>query len=237
MAGLGRTAAGAALIVIQAVAIGFGANAISSHGLPLTRRPLRETHRLAARQEVFRTPPDTSRQVAKAGNEPALAVPNSTAPVAVSKPATEPKSVPAKAPAPGPATTPKPTQTRTKPKPAPAAKKVEALFTSLTDAEALWRNKAALFVDARNREDYDLEHIAGAVSLTEGDFDKLYNGALGAVAKGRTIVTYCSDPECETAIKLADALVERGHTHVLILLEGLPGWKQAGYETDKQANP
>jgi len=115
-----------------------------------------------------------------------------------------------------------------------SAKRIGALFTTLPDAKALFDRKAAIFIDARHSEDYDLEHIPGAVSLFVEDLDKLYEGALGAVPKDRTLVTYCSDPQCGTATKLADALAARGYTRVLILLEGLPGWKGAGYPTEKE---
>lgn len=115
--------------------------------------------------------------------------------------------------------------------------KVEALFTTLEDARSLYERGDTVFVDARHREDFDVEHIAGARSVFVGDVDRLYEGALGDLPKGRTIVTYCSDPECGTAIELADALVARGHTRVFILLEGMPGWKDAGYPTESGGAP
>ena len=46
------------------------------------------------------------------------------------------------------------------------------------------------------------------------------------------VVTYCSDPECTSAIELADGLVARGHKRTVILLDGLPGWNEAGYQTE-----
>jgi rhodanese-related sulfurtransferase len=109
--------------------------------------------------------------------------------------------------------------------------KAEALFTTLADAKSFYDQKTATFIDARPIEDYEAEHIPGAISLYYDRVDSLYEHALGSVPKDRLIVTYCSDIECESATKLADSLVARGHKRVVILLEGLPGWKEAGYDT------
>ncbi len=108
-------------------------------------------------------------------------------------------------------------------------RRVQALFTTLKDAKAWFDKGSAIFVDTRFREDYEAGHIQGALSLCFEQLDELYDQVLGQVSKDRLIVTYCSDPECASAVKLADALVARGHTRVVILLEGLPGWMGAGY--------
>lgn len=241
MTNLGRTAARAALIVIQATVIGFAANAVSPHRLPWIRIPLKATHRIAAWHEVLAVQPSKTitlkpKVVANPPVEDA-AENAATRPVQVAKsvnPPVIPRTSPSTMKMPSLKTTIPPkiqptavlaTKLVTKPK------KIEALFTTLPDAKALFDRKTALFIDAREKEDYDLEHIQGAQSLCAEDLDKLYDGVLGKTAKDQVIVTYCSDPQCDTAIKLADALVARGHTHVFILLEGLPGWKDAGYPT------
>jgi len=239
MKDLRRILIGAALIVVQAIAIGFAANAINPHGLPLIRKPLRETHRMASKQEVMPTKPAP---VAAVGEKKAETKPTPSVDIKseAQKSAEQPETpvVASKEKAVPPQVKPaKPTiaanSTEVKPKVKPKAKKIMALFTNLADSKMLWDKKAAIFMDARHKEDYDAEHIEGALSLYLDELDKQYDGALGAISKDKTLVTYCSDPQCETAIKLADALVAKGHTHVLILLEGLPGWRDAGYPTTK----
>jgi len=231
---LRRIIAGAVLIVVQAAAIGLAANALNPQRLPWVRVPLKDTRRLATTQEVVPTSPD--------------AIPPDKSSISVPAPlpgnAVEPVLPPKSAPTPDAAEAPKPVQPNSAAKPpAPSSepsrtpqpvvkpKKVEALFTTLCDAKALFDRKAAVFVDTRHKEDYGFEHVLGARSLFVEDLDKLYESVLGSIPKDRTIVTYCSDAQCETAIKLADALVARGHTRVFILMEGLPGWKEAGYPT------
>jgi rhodanese-related sulfurtransferase len=245
--------------VVQAAAIGLGANAVNPKGLPWIRVPLRETHRVATAEEV--RPSSPVRPAARPVEPAPVAVP---APLKVARPPAA-TPVPDAIPEPAPATVtvpppapivkavpvpssklaPKPAAKNVahlsppvKPSPAaPAAVKHEALFTSLTDAKALFDAKDAVFVDARHQADYEAEHIAGARDLFVDEVGTLYEGALGGVPKNRTIVTYCSDPRCDAAIKLADALVARGHTRVFILLEGIPGWRDAGYPTAKGGTP
>lgn len=234
---VGKTVFGAILIVAQGAAVGLAMNALSPRPLPWVRVPLRETHKVADSRHVLGASPSRPK-----GAKPAAVTSASDSQSNVPLPA-----IPAAAPVAAPKVTDKPeAAASTKPAPANRAqsgeqakapttppKRFEALFTTLEDAKALFDGKAAIFVDARHKEDYDLEHVPGAVSLFSDDLDRLYDSALGTVPKDRTIVTYCSDPQCETAIKLADALVSRGHTRVFILLEGLPGWKDAGYPTEK----
>lgn len=213
-------------MVALAVVLGFAFNAMNPHGLPLIRKPLRETRRFAAKSSLAR-PISENQPVADA--QP-LHEPISKTIVAVSKPVTR-KSQPVAS-----------VHKNIVPKPAakkpagPLKKTVQALFTTLDDAKVLFDNKSAIFIDARPEEDYEAEHITRAISLFVDDLNGLYRKTLGNVPSNKTIVTYCSDPECDGAIRLADALVAKGHTHVVILLDGLPGWKDAGYPTEVGPN-
>ncbi len=104
----------------------------------------------------------------------------------------------------------------------------EAPFTTLKEAKALFKGGSALFVDARALEDYEAGHIRGAVSLYYDDVDQLYPGTIGRLPKTVSIVVYCSEPDCESAVRVGDRLLAMGHRRTMILLEGLPGWKNAG---------
>ncbi len=107
----------------------------------------------------------------------------------------------------------------------------EAPFTTLKEAKTLFKDGSALFVDARAIEDYEAGHIRGAVSLYYDDVDTLYSAAIGRLPKTVPIVVYCSEPDCESAVRVGDRLMAMGHRHTMILLEGLPGWKNAGLPT------
>jgi rhodanese-related sulfurtransferase len=254
-------------MVLQAVVIGLAANAVNPNRLPWVRAPLEETRRTASSSEVLdaSSAKPTARPVTAPRREPPpaasdpRAASDSAGPAApepsVAEPAhvDPPTPIEAKPAPPAAAPTPKPRERSAQPasagKPAPdrgagpapvrpaPAKPVEALFTTLRDAKALFDGGQALFVDARHQADYAAEHISGALSLYVDDVEALYTRVLGGVPKDKAVVTYCSDAQCEAAVKLADALVARGHTRVFILLDGLPGWTAAGYPTRAGANP
>jgi rhodanese-related sulfurtransferase len=117
-------------------------------------------------------------------------------------------------------------------KKAKAAKPPQALFISLKDAKTFYDKNSCVFIDARPKEDFDVSHIAGAVSLTYSDFQMIADDVLSNISNDKTLITYCSDPECESAMELGDLLILRGYKKVFILIDGFPGWKKAGYPTE-----
>jgi len=239
---------GAVLIVLQATAVGLGVNALSPNPLPWIRVPPHMTRKVADSKMVLGSdtisatikktqtePKSPDDKVAKSPDDKVDKV-ESESPQDIPAPVIERKEPPAVANAQKPSNVSGSSLRKVEKSKAasavPKAKKVEALFTTLADAKALFDRKGAIFIDSRHREDYELERIPGAVWLFVEDVDRLYDGVLGSIPKDRTLITYCSDPQCGSAIKLADELVARGHTKVFILLEGLPGWKEAGYPTE-----
>lgn len=246
-----RLIPGVGAMVVLAAGLGLAFNALNPHGLPLVRKPLRETRRFVSTSELFaKTPthfapadrPQAIRPMPKSADTPMPAT-TPQEPVAVSVPSTippkptPPVTVPVNmsvASKPEAAKKPQPRVEQTSEQP---AKQPEALFTNLKDAKALFDKKSAIFLDARMPEDFEAEHIPGSRSLFCEKVDDLYQKLLAGVPKDRIIVTYCSDPECSEAIDLADALVAKGYTKVVILLEGLPGWKDAGYSTTQGKEP
>jgi rhodanese-related sulfurtransferase len=259
---LTRLVPGMGAIVALAAGIGFTFNGLSPNGLPLVRKPLRETRRFVTAPELLS---HSSSRLTRGSASSAAAPACNTIPDPASRKSSTPVSEstqnqlsntkqrgstttadPWKA-------TPNPTAAQTKISapvapnqthlavpvtevkgvPQQSRKDAQALFTTLDDAKALFDKNAAIFLDGRPAVDYEVEHIQGAVSLFTEDVDNLCAKVLGNVPKDKVIVTYCSDPECVEAMKLADALVAKGFTKVVILLEGLPGWKEAGYPTAK----
>ena len=231
MRNLLRLALGAVYILIVAAALGLACNTLRSNGLPLIRKPLGDTRPHVRPEQLQSHNPITapsSEAVANPKPPPVPSPPSTAQPV---KPT--PPKLPVVKPDHGKPIPP----VKPKPPPQKPAPKVEALFIPLEKAKACFDTKSALFVDARPKVDYDTEHITGALSLYYNKLDELYDAVLGKVPKDRLIVTYCSDPECASAVKLADALVARGHTRVVIFLDGLPGWKDAGYPTASGKEP
>lgn len=215
-----KVIAQAGILMAVAIVLGITSNALRSDGLPLVRKPLSETRPVVKREalmaEAPQRKPNTPTSEKPTAIEPAPATVSPETPIKESEPV-KPKTEIA--------------PTREAKKPKPSAQKIQALFTNLDDAKACFDNKSAIFLDARAVEDFEAEHIAGALWLGYESFEEDYQKVLGKIPKDRLLVTYCSDVQCSSAIKLADALVARGHTRVVIMLEGLPGWTDAGYPT------
>jgi len=87
---------------------------------------------------------------------------------------------------------------------------------------------AAVFVDARTREEYEEGHIPGALLLP---FDDVFEQP--ALAErfdpgARPIIAYCGSADCNLSRDLAFALVEGGHRRVLLFRGGVEEWRAKG---------
>ena len=94
--------------------------------------------------------------------------------------------------------------------------------------------KAALFVDAREPDEYAEGHIAGAVSLP---FDTSVTDPVALEAldpAGKALIVYCGGGTCEISMNLAFALVQAGHKKVLVYMGGYPEWQDAGLPVEKK---
>jgi rhodanese-related sulfurtransferase len=104
-------------------------------------------------------------------------------------------------------------------------------------AEARQRlDKGALFLDARPRANYEMEHIPGALSLPEEGFEAAFAALEPTLRSRLDIVVYCAGYGCEASHIVSRKLRERG-VHAVILNEGWPAWTDAGYPVREGAQP
>jgi rhodanese-related sulfurtransferase len=99
---------------------------------------------------------------------------------------------------------------------------------ALEDAEVLFFSGTGVFIDARPEESYNQGHIAGARSLPWEEVETAYPRALEGVPKDARIVTYCDGESCGLSKELALNLLQKGYTHVRVLVNGWTGWLQSG---------
>ncbi len=98
---------------------------------------------------------------------------------------------------------------------------------SLTQAYQLYRDKI-LFVDARDPEEYEDGHIAGAVNLPLFRLDE-YKNQISSISKTTPLVTYCEGADCDMSIRLGNELFSKGFKKVFVFFGGWEEWKQADY--------
>lgn len=102
------------------------------------------------------------------------------------------------------------------------------LVIGLEEAERLFHQNAALFVDARPQSQYADGHIRGALSLPWQAADRYFIELVDQLEGARTLITYCDGESCDLSHELALFLKERGLENVRVLVNGWTVWQQAG---------
>ena len=72
----------------------------------------------------------------------------------------------------------------------------ESLIVSLTEAEKMFMDKAAVFMDARSEQEYDAGHIQGAISLPWHEVEHQIMEVVERISPSRLIITYCDGETC-----------------------------------------
>ena len=88
---------------------------------------------------------------------------------------------------------------------------------------------SAIFIDARDPEEYDSGHIQGAINIPF-DYYEEYEDLINELDEEKIYITYCSGGECSLSMDLADYLYhEKLFDAVLIFEGGWPEWRDIGY--------
>ena len=105
----------------------------------------------------------------------------------------------------------------------------EPMAINLEFAKYLFDEESAVFIDARDSEDYDLGHIDNAVNIPF-DYYEDYEEVIDSLDTAIVYVIYCSGEECSLSMDLADYLFnERVFEKILIFEGGWPQWRGAEY--------
>lgn len=118
----------------------------------------------------------------------------------------------------------------------PAPDSVQSGEISLRDAALRHASGEAVFLDAREAEDFELGHIQGALSLSAFAFAQEFP-ALKAKLEGKTVITYCDGEHCKLSQDLADQLTAHGIPNVFVLKNGWSLWRQEGLPTATGREP
>jgi rhodanese-related sulfurtransferase len=99
------------------------------------------------------------------------------------------------------------------------------MMISVEEAEKLFREGGAVFVDARSEFDFRLGHIQGAINLPLNSVtaDAVL---LPEIPRDSLIVTYCDGQNCNSSIDLAARLYALGFQKVRIFFGGWDQWQE-----------
>jgi rhodanese-related sulfurtransferase len=98
-------------------------------------------------------------------------------------------------------------------------------------ALTLYRAGEALFVDSRDPDDYDEDHIPGALSLPQREWAKVWPKMKDSLPRDRLLVLYCYGAHCGLSTRQGKALLEQGHDRLVVLDYGWAAWTKAGNPT------
>ena len=105
----------------------------------------------------------------------------------------------------------------------------EPMMASLDFTKYFFDNKKAIIIDARESEEFQIAHIAGAINIPFDDYEK-YMDPIDALKYDDIFIIYCSGGECSLSLDLADVFFsEMAFENVFVFEGGLPAWKDAGY--------
>ena len=110
---------------------------------------------------------------------------------------------------------------------------------TLEQAQMLFENGLADFVDARPADEYEDGHIATAYNIPP---DAFYNGTPAVIDffdESRRIVVYCAGGDCHDSHVVVEQimLIRPELTLVHVFTDGYPAWTAAGLPTDIGPDP
>ena len=105
----------------------------------------------------------------------------------------------------------------------------EPMMVDLEFAKYLFDDNSAVFIDARDAEDYEAGHIENAINIPF-DYYEDYEEVMDGLNDAGIYIIYCSGEECSLSIDLADYLYTDKLIDKLLIFEGgWPQWRDAGY--------
>ena len=108
----------------------------------------------------------------------------------------------------------------------------EPMIASLEFTKYFFDNKKAIFVDARESEEFEIGHITGAINIPFDYYDE-YMDTIDALKYDNVFIIYCSGGECSLSLDLADIFFgDKGFENVFVFEGGLPAWQEAKYPTE-----
>lgn len=105
---------------------------------------------------------------------------------------------------------------------------------ALSAAKQLFDAGSAIFIDAREPEEFAEGHIPGALSMP---YDEVTSepDRMSFDTGGRALIVYCGGGACELSLNLAwDLIGFGGHDRVLVYEGGYPEWDEAGYPVEAE---
>ncbi len=100
-----------------------------------------------------------------------------------------------------------------------------SVVISLEEAQRIFNQNSAVWVDARSKVSYELGHVPGAMSLPSSDFEAGFALVGAKFPKNVRIVVYCTSADCDESERVITGLVKKGYQY-RYLLHFKDGWNE-----------
>jgi rhodanese-related sulfurtransferase len=109
----------------------------------------------------------------------------------------------------------------------------ESRLPQITAAQAfdLFQSGEALFVDSRDADDYEKDHIPGAINLPQRKWAQIWPHMWPQLPRDKALVLYCYGAHCGLSTRQGKLLLDNGYDKLLVLDYGWRAWTEAGYPT------
>lgn len=121
----------------------------------------------------------------------------------------------------------------------PTAMENDPPFIAIDVAQMEHSMGQALFVDARDTDEFECGTIPGSVNipfdyLPEDNIGLYIDSALGGEAKDRQMIIFCSGEECDLSLHLARNMQDLEYTNLSIFFGGSREWEGAELEIERR---
>lgn len=110
------------------------------------------------------------------------------------------------------------------------------VFITLAEAEGLFKQSKALFIDSREKEAFKAGHILGAVSIPIMEHKREESLNLFSIPLEKTLVVYCDGSGCQSSIHLAKLLHKKSFEDIRIFFGGWAEWMKQGLPVSKESD-
>ena len=120
----------------------------------------------------------------------------------------------------------------------PTASAGDPPFIAVDVAELEYSLKSAIFVDARDYEDFVCGTIPGSINipfeyLPEENIELYIDSALHQAPKDAHLIIFCSGEECDLSLHMARNLQDFGYTNLSIFFGGAREWENFELEIER----
>ncbi len=107
---------------------------------------------------------------------------------------------------------------------------------NVDEALSILRSHGAVFVDSRDKKDYDRDHIPGAISFAQRRWVEVWPEMKSQLPPDAAYVLYCYGSHCGLSTRQGKRLLAEGYERLLVLDRGWNGWREAGHPTNRDPN-